>query len=757
MKSMCFSVLWMVCVSSAACAAVPTVVVDRDDVVIRESCIIAFSNDAAIADENNNGVIHIEGSDITVEFADGAALRGAPAGTPWNELVGYGIRVKDAKNVTLKNISVHGFKGGVFATNADGLTVENADLSDNFRQRLHSTPAAEAGQDWLRPHHNDKNEWLRNYGAALYIEDSDGVTVRNVFVRRGQNGIVIDRVNHSKIYDNDASFLSGWGLAMWRSSDNVISRNAFDFCVRGHSEGIYNRGQDSAGILMFEQCNRNIIAHNSCTHGGDGIFGFAGLEALGQPNTIDKDLDYKRIGCNDNLFINNDLSYAPAHGLEMTFSFGNKIVNNRFVENAICGVWGGFSQETYIAENFFDGNGGMAYGLERGGINIEHSINNVIYENIFQNNRVAIHLWYDNPGDIPSFEWGKKNYGPLANNRVIDNTFNINNDPRPFYRNDNEKRIGLWLRDDGKTGNVKPVLVRNNRFNVDERVGAAMNLQDDTSIQEISEPFTSENLKYEVLGKNQPIEARKELRGRHMIIMDEWGPWDHQSPLLRVTQKSGNEHLLEILGGDVKPNVSLDGLGVQMISADHERIEGASQVTLKAENGVKPYAVTVTIGDWQQTVRGTLIDTTWNVRFFNYDPDVDPREKPDEWPRVRAEDASVEVALNGLDFPYGWGGPSDQKVPQIVRDAKIKPDRFGMIATATTQLPAGKWRITTQSDDGVRVLVNDKPVIDNWTWHVTATDKGTFTVKEGEDVTIKAMHFELDGAAVFKLELEPAE
>ena len=36
---------------------------------------------------------------------------------------------------------------------------------------------------------------------------------------------------------------------MWRSSATSFHRNAFDFCVRGYSHGVYNRGQDSAGIL----------------------------------------------------------------------------------------------------------------------------------------------------------------------------------------------------------------------------------------------------------------------------------------------------------------------------------------------------------------------------------------------------------------------------------------------------------------------------------------------------------------------------
>ncbi len=114
---------------------------------------------------------------------------------------------------------------------------------------------AEDGSDWLSPHHNDNNEWLNNYGAAIYVEDSSDVTVRGCKVWHGQNGLCIDRVNDSKIYDNDFSFNSGWGLGMWRSSKNVVNRNKFDWCVRGYSHKVYARGQDSAGILAFEQCS----------------------------------------------------------------------------------------------------------------------------------------------------------------------------------------------------------------------------------------------------------------------------------------------------------------------------------------------------------------------------------------------------------------------------------------------------------------------------------------------------------------------
>ncbi|MCH7791447.1 MAG: right-handed parallel beta-helix repeat-containing protein, partial [Planctomycetes bacterium] len=261
----------------------PEIVVEHDDTVIDQSCRVVIPDGTIIRDENGDGVIHIEADDIIVEFVDGRAeLIGAPRGTPWDELDGIGIRIDGRTGVTLRNVHSHRYRCGIYATNADGLTIESADVSDGYAQRLRSTPQAEDGADWLTPHNNDDNQWLTKYGAAIYVEDSEGVTIRDCYARRRQNGIILDTVAHSRVYDNDFSFLSGWGLAMWRSSDNVISRNAFDFCVRGYSHGVYNRGQDSAGILMFEQNNRNVFAENSATHGGDCFFGFGGREALGE-------------------------------------------------------------------------------------------------------------------------------------------------------------------------------------------------------------------------------------------------------------------------------------------------------------------------------------------------------------------------------------------------------------------------------------------------------------------------------------------
>lgn len=536
--------------STARAAALPLLMVTRDDTVITQSCIVEVRG--VISDTNDNGVLQIQADNVTVEFRSGTALDGAAAGTPWDQLHGIGIRIDGQRNVTLKNLRVHGFKNGVWARHAPGLVIAGGDYSDNFRQHLKSTRVAENSADWLFPHHNDETKWREQYGGAVCVEASTNVTIRNLRVRRGQNGIILDRVNDSAIYDNDCSFLSGWGLALWRSSGNRVTRNAFDFCVRGHVEGVYNRGQDSAGILCFEQCNDNLFAENSATHGGDCFFGFAGAEAIGEQwmnrererlrhETGQQDVDglikvpaelarqMSALGCNRNLLIANDFSYAPAHGIEMTFSEGNQFIRNRLVENAICVVWGGYSSGTIIAENEFTGNGGRAYGLERGAINMEHAAANLIVNNRFVNNKCAIHLWWDDDGALLKFPGVAGTERGIVDNVVAGNYFEINRTlPFPDLPRD-VRLVLLQIRDSG-TGHVASNYYFGNRVHIThpQAVEFAVPLGCEPVLAGAKPQVPIP--KYRALGRTHPVGARDQLRGRAQIIMDDWGPWDRESP-----------------------------------------------------------------------------------------------------------------------------------------------------------------------------------------------------------------------------------
>ena len=754
--------------------ALPTVLI-TGRTVITQSCLVEIPPATVIADRNGDGALILAADNITIRFKLGAILRGAAPDQPWDRLEGTGIRINGHQRVVVQNAQVHGFKNGLVATAADRLIISGGDFSDNYRQHLKSTAAAEDGADWLFPHHNDEKKWRDEYGSAVCVESSTNIILHNIRVRRGQNGIILDRVEAAAVYDNDCSFLSGWGLALWRSSRNVVTRNAFDFCVRGHVEGVYNRGQDSAGILCFEQSSDNVFAENSATHGGDGFFGFAGQEAIGE-KWMNQERDRLRretgrenvdelvqvpaelarrmatLGCNRNLLVRNDFSYAPAHGIEMTFSEGNQFVRNRVVENAICGVWGGYSSRTLIAENDFMGNGGMAYGLERGGINMEHAAENLIAKNHFLNNACGVHLWWGENGAFGKYPGVAGKERGVTGNVIAGNRFEINR-KAPFAGPPRTAPlVVLQMRDSGK-GHV----TRNSYF--DNRTKLTHPQAMEFAVKPGCEPSrtgpmpTYEIPRYTALGTKHPVGARNHLRGRNQIILDEWGPWDHESAMMRPAGGGGAAAAYELFGLKVVPRVKVLAGDIATV-IEPGSTSGCWRVRLSASAGVTPFRARINAGQFQREVAGTILAAQWAVKFFPWQ--VDPREQLAAWRKLADGSDAVAATTTTLNFPFGINGPRDLRLTEKLARAGPATDHFGVIASTDLKLPKGRWRFHTLSDDGVRVLVDGKPVIENWTWHGPTNDEGVFVQPAAAVVPVVVEYFEIDGYATLRLQIEAA-
>ena len=721
--------------AGASAAERPTLQLTADNLVITQSCRVVIPPDTVIPDADGNGVIRIGASNIEIEFAPGSVLRGAAPSAAPDTYQGWGIRLDGHTGVTLRGARISGFWCGLWARKADDLLLDDLDASDNRRARLKSTPVAEDGADWLFGHNNDRHEWLTNYAAAIYLEDSSGVTVRDCRVWHGQNALCLDRVSGARIYDNDFSFNSGWGIALWRCARNVISRNALDFCVRGYSHGVYNRGQDSAGLFVFEQNNENVFAENSVTHGGDGFFGFAGREALGETGTHPVEW-YKRRGNTDNLLVENDFSYAPAHGIENTFSFGNKYLNNRIVGNAICGIWAGYSRETLIAGNLFAGNGEMGYGLERGGVNIDHGGDNSILRNTFLTNRCGVHLWGGANPDFEKKNWAKANGYASTGSVIAANTFQ--GDTVAFhFRGPGEATLGPNQRV-GVTNEM--ITVPTYEVRRDEQL----------AVPQTRVP------RHEVFGKKHPVGARPELRGRQNIIMTEWGPWDHATPLVRLASSAGGTARYEVLKTP-SANLRVATIGEQ-VRARLEPLAGqteASQITVSAlEPGVRSYTLKVfNAGQPLAEFKGVLLAATWQATFFPWPTNTDPRTNLVAYRRLADGPTAVSDQLDQLSLKYGMRSPSQLEITPKITAARLPQRHFGMIARTRLPLSKGTWEFTTLSDDGVRVTVDGQPVIENWAWHGPTRDSGKLTLPSDQTVEIVVEHFQIDGYAVLDLSL----
>ncbi|MDP9230540.1 MAG: right-handed parallel beta-helix repeat-containing protein, partial [Bacteroidota bacterium] len=346
-------------------------------------------------------VIVIEGENITVDF-NNATLKGSNLKRTPDNFFGVGIIIRNSKNITIKNLNGSGFKLALLAKDVESLTLDNCDFSYNYRPRLNSTQEKEDISDWMSYHHNEKDEWLR-YGASMYLRNCNMAIIRNCKVTGGQNALMMTDCSDGLIFNNDFSFNSGIGLGMYKCNRNQVVYNKLNFNVRGYSDSVYNRGQDSAGILVYEQSNGNLFYKNSVTHSGDGFFLWAGQTTM----------DSGKGGCNDNVLLSNDFSYAPTNGIEVTFS-RNKIIDNRIYE-CDYGIWGGYSFQSDISNNKLRSN--------RIAIGIEHGQENMIRFNVFFKNKEAIHLWARN--EQPS-DWGyAKSRDTRSRNYIIaGNSFN---------------------------------------------------------------------------------------------------------------------------------------------------------------------------------------------------------------------------------------------------------------------------------------------------------------------------------------------
>lgn len=709
--------------------------------VIRESCELQIAEDAIFPEDERDGVIRIKGDNLTIRFAPGSVLRGAPAEEAQDQRTGIGIRADKADGLTLINVQVTGYHTGVVLNQCHDAQVLGGKFWGNYAQRLRSNAMREVTADWLYPHQNHRREWEKQHGAGISVFNSKGIVIRNVTVREQQNGILLTQVSASQIFDNDASFLSGWGLAMWRSSGNVISRNAFDYCIRGYSHGVYNRGQDSAGILMFEECSKNVIVENSATHGGDGLFGFAGDGALGKGGAP-KDYDHRRKGNNDNLIVGNDFSFAAAHGLEMTFSFGNWIAENHFEGNAICGIWGGFSQEMYVWNNDFVANGDAGYGLEHGGINVDHPRNLWVLDNRFSKDHCGIHLWRF-PGAFADLPWGKANN--LQSEHVFLGWNTLETEGMAILA---RGELEVYLHENSLHGPGAQVVKEAPSATLPLESTALMVVEANEYRQ--SGPKMVEEARAQALGSSQPIGARRHLGGRESILMQEWGPWDHEGPSLffhgiredgahgyQLMPASARVEEMAVTGEvDFRPEFSPDGPATFWIISE--------------DLGVVEYALEVLADGIPLIAEGRFVTADWRVMAFPLTED--PRKKKKSWSKAVASGEAQEFRTQELQL--AMGGDS---IHNILGGSGIPADHFGILARGGLQLPRGKWRLKVRSDDGMRMYIDGDLKLEDWTHHATKEHVFEIRLPQPTTLPIRIEYFELDGAAHLSLDVEKVE
>jgi parallel beta-helix repeat protein len=713
---------------SAKLAPPPATIELRQGLVITRSARVAPRTYRLIAPRSpDSAVITIRGDNITVDFGRATIEGTAPDALP-DAATGIAVRIDGGRNVRVLNARIRGYKIGILAQSTRGLALIDNDLSYNWKPRLYSVVEHESLIDWLSFHHNEKDEWLR-YGAGAYLSDVAAGEIRGNTVTQGMNGLMLLRTNGLRIWNNNFSFNSGVGIGLYRSSGNSIMHNRVDYDVRGYSEGFYRRGQDAADLLMYEQSNKNIVAYNSMTHGGDGVFLWAGQSTM----------DTGEGGANDNLFYGNDFSFAPANGIEATFS-RNTFIRN-YIEGSEYGLWGGYSFSSTILGNRFVDN--------RTGIAIEHGQNNLIMANIFAADSTAIRVWADS---IEPSDWGYPKHRDTRSTsyRIEGNLFG-------------DAKVGV------RAANTRELALTDNRFiDVDSptvlRDTSGYSFTGNTTERDTPWPRRFLRPPSELIGtipepiKNGFIPSRPDTslagRPRSAIIVDEWGPYDWRSPKLWPVDSTRELPLrLRTLGPTGRWRVT-SRRGIASISAETGTIGDTISVTPKPDS----------LGDWELTLEYNGTSTVsprgvklaagapyrfsythfeppidWTVQFYKWtDSASDPRKNENAFQSLTRSPPILSAHVPRLDYE-GY-----RAIPGLPRE------NFGLQATGSLDLAAGEYTLRTISDDGVRVWIDGALVIDNWKPHESALDFAPLT---GGHHDIRVQYYQGDGWYELRVEI----
>ena len=697
----------------------------------------------AALDDLDKPVLLVQGDNMVLDF-NGAILDSGMNPSEPNMFKGLGLLIKGGSKITIKNLKIKGYKVALMAQDVDSLQIIDCDFSYNYRPKLYSLWDREDFSDWLSYHQNEDDEWLR-YGAGVYLKNCTGTTVSGVRITQNQNGILMTQCQNGLFYNNAIQFNSGVGLGLYRSSHNKVMHNRLDWNVRGYSHAQYQRGQDSAGILCYEQSNDNTFAYNSATHSGDGFFLWAGQTTM----------DSGEGGCNDNLIYANDFSQAPTNGVEITFS-RNLVINN-FLEECRYGIWGGYSWDSKIMGNqIVDCNVGIA---------IEHGQNNLIERNRLHKTETGIQLW---EREQQPKEWGYAEAKEVVSRdyRIRENLFSQVPEPLEISATDSVLITGNFFFDVETLLTAKalnPALTMHaNKLSKVKSWGAARLFQKDNEILSNREVDTSQVLlgaygfmPPPLLDGVDAILPEDHPRGRQYILMNEWGPYNFEYPSIWLREIKEEEYVFLLMGpaGNWK---AVGGEGLANINPK----TGTFPATFKARKLPEAESITIDfqfIGDGFTNQFGEAIKKggghvfsfsryekrlNWQVSWYAYDDATDPTSNPTEFRQMRNESPLAEAEANHLVYHW-WGSPAEG-VPE---------DRFATFASSTVTLEEGLYNIAISSDDGLRLYIDDKLVLDHWEPHEPAMKE--IQISLGGQHSFLIEHYDQSGLSAVDFRIQP--
>jgi parallel beta-helix repeat protein len=645
------------------------------------------------AAQDGQAVYRVEQDDVVLDFKNGDIQPANPINPDQSQYTGVGLLVKGRKNVTIRNLNVHGYRFNILVQDSQDVRIENCRLgsSRSIRISRDGSPI----NTFLDIRNTDV--W-RTYGAGLWIEKSENVVVRGTEAKGSQNGIILVDSSRCTIVDNDVSYNSGWGIALGRSSRNAVCWNRADFVNRPWAGGW---GGDSSAIAVADSSCDNTFVGNSLTHSGDGFFLTHRADRFDEKNR-----KIELLGPSDgNLISHNDGSWSTANAFEGTFSSGNVYWKNWACDSLAAGFWLGFSNDSLLWDNEIKRNANH-------GVAIEHGKSNLVYENrIHQSGWAGVGFW-------ASDDW-RKTAKPAEGNMAIGNNLERNSKEYELKNSIGSRTLGPAERDDIASQAVGEKLKWFMGWPKKEDGGRALALK-------------PKGWKY--------YRETSLAKGVEWIQAGDWAPRDFSKDL--VAWRQPDPGTLEMM---------LNEDGVRVAAPFETQFEPTPanprlvRLSTKADMDIPGQELPVLVslssqdGKRKQQIRATLRSLVWSVSWF-------------EWPRLRYEDLESWNAL--FASPPKWrqitrllGGDFTGKSP----GGGLPTHHFACRATAKFRFEDGRYIFSTLSDDGVRLLIDGKELISRWNHHGPTLDEEAVTLSAGVH-EIQVDYCQESGAAILKVD-----
>ena len=132
----------------------------------------------------------------------------------------------------------------------------------------------------------------------------------------------------------------------------------------------------------------------------------------------------------------------------------------------------------------------------------------------------------------------------------------------------------------------------------------------------------------------------------------------------------------------------------------------------------------------------------WHVRFYKYDKATqEPRTQFDAFQALLKGKPLAEMETTSLDLVPG-------RIPRTVPN-----DYFATVAEGDFEIEPGDYIIETTTDDGCRVYLDGKPLVDEWKYQ--GPTLYAHDVRLGGRHHLRVEHFQIDGYWTLKVSVRP--